>query len=120
MAFALLFSTVTINLAERTVELAMLRAAGVGERQLAWLVTWENLLLVGLSLVPGLLVATLAAQLFMASFSSDLFRFDLVVLPRTYLLSALAILATALLSQLPALRAIGRLDLAETVRERSL
>jgi putative ABC transport system permease protein len=56
----------------------------------------------------------------MASFTSDLFRFDLQVEPHTYLGAGVVILFTALVSQFPALRAIGRLNLAETVRERSL
>jgi ABC-type lipoprotein release transport system permease subunit len=55
----------------------------------------------------------------MASFTSDLFRFDLQVEPYTYAFAGLVIVLTALTSQLPALRAIGRLNPAETVRERS-
>jgi putative ABC transport system permease protein len=119
LAFALLFTTITVNMADRTVELATLRAAGVRQGQLARLVTIENLLTVGLSLLPGLLIGTLAARAFMASFSSDLFSFDLQVEPRTYVFAGLVIVLTALTSQFPALRAIGRLNLAETVRERS-
>jgi putative ABC transport system permease protein len=119
LAFALLFSTITVNMADRTVELATLRAAGVGQRQLARLVTAENLLTISLSLLPGLVIGTLAARAFMASFSSDLFRFDLQVQPHTYVVAGLVIIVTALASQLPALRAIGHLNLAETVRERS-
>jgi putative ABC transport system permease protein len=119
LAFALLFTTITVNMADRTVELATLRAAGVRQGQLARLVTVENLLTVGLSLLPGLLIGTLAARAFMATFSSDLFRFDLQVEPRTYVFAGLVIVLTAITSQFPALSAIGRLNLAETVRERS-
>ncbi|HEY7031464.1 MAG TPA: FtsX-like permease family protein [Thermomicrobiales bacterium] len=120
LAFALIFSTISVTVAERTVELATLRTAGVGQRTIAWLVTAENLLVVGLALVPGLVVARWSAAVFMAAFTSDLFRFDLHVRATTYLMAALAILAVALLSQWPAVRAVGRLDLAATVRERSL
>jgi putative ABC transport system permease protein len=119
LAFALLFSTITVNMADRTVELATLRAAGVGQARLARLVTAENLLCVGLALVPGLVIGTLAARAFLASFPSDLLRFDLVVEPRTYVSAGVVILLTALASEFPALRAIGQLNLTETVRERS-
>ena len=71
------------------------------------------------ALVPGLLVAYLAAAEFMASFSSDLFRFDLAVRPTTFLGTAAVILVVALLSQWPSLRAVSRLDLASVVRERA-
>jgi putative ABC transport system permease protein len=119
LAFALLFSTISVNMADRTVELATLRAAGVGQAQLARLVTAENLLCVCLALVPGLVIGTLAARSFMASFSSDLLRFDLQMEPRTYIVAVVVIMLTALASQWPALHAIGRLNLAETVRERA-
>jgi putative ABC transport system permease protein len=119
LAFALVFGTLSVTVAERTVEFATLRTAGVRQRTIAWLVTAENLLVVGLALVPGLLVARWSAAGFMAAFNSDLFRFELHAQPTTYLIAALAILLVALLSQWPAVRAVGRLDLAATVRERS-
>ena len=56
----------------------------------------------------------------MASFESDLFAFDLYIRPSTFVISALAILVVALLSQWPGLRAIGHLDIAKIVKERSL
>jgi putative ABC transport system permease protein len=83
------------------------------------LVTAENLLLTVVALVPGLVVAYAMAAAFMASFSSDLFRFDLEVRPTTLLGTAVAILAVALLSQWPSLRAVNRLDMARVVRERA-
>jgi hypothetical protein len=48
----------------------------------------------------------------MASYSRDLFSFDLHLYPLTPVLAAAAIVLAALLSQWPALRAIGRLNLA--------
>ena len=55
----------------------------------------------------------------MASFTSDLLRFDLEVEPHTYVIAGVVIMLTALASQFPAIRAIGQLNLAETVREGS-
>jgi putative ABC transport system permease protein len=120
IAFVLIFSAMSVGVAERTVELATLRAAGVRLSRISLLVTWENLGLTLIGLVPGLPLGIAAAGLFMASYSSDLFHFDLHIYPQTPVLAATAVLLAALLSQWPALRAIGRLNLAAVVRERSL
>jgi putative ABC transport system permease protein len=119
MAFALIFNTLSANVAERAVELTALRTLGMASATIGRLVTAENLLLTVFGLVPGLAVAYLVAAAFMASFSSDLFRFDLQVRPTTFLGTAAAILLVAVLSQWPSLRAIGRLDIARVVRERA-
>ena len=48
-----------------------------------------------------------------------MFTFDLRVRPTTFLFTALAILVVGALSQIPALRAVSRLDLGRIVRDRS-
>jgi putative ABC transport system permease protein len=70
-------------------------------------------------IVPGLLVGYVAAAAFMASFSSDLFSFDLRVRPTTFLFSAVGVLLAALVSQLPIFAAVRRIDIAQVVRERA-
>lgn len=118
LAFALIFSTMTVTISERTAELASLRAAGVRQAQIARIVSGENLVLVLLGLVPGLVIAYLTAATFMGSFSNDMFRFDLHVAPLTWVVAVAAVVAAALASQLPALRNVARMDLASAVRER--
>jgi putative ABC transport system permease protein len=120
MAFALLFSAMSSNIAERSVELATLRAAGVGRRRIAHVITAENLLVVITGIPVGLLVGSLFARVFMASFTTDQYSFDLQLRASTLAFAALAILIVALLSEQPGLRAVKRLDIAEVVRERSL
>jgi putative ABC transport system permease protein len=119
MAFALIFNTMTANVAERATELAALRTMGMTRGTIARLVTAENVLLTLTGLVPGLIGGYLIAAAFMASFSSDLFSFDLQVRPTTFIYTALAIVAVAILSQWPALRAVERIDLGRIVRERA-
>jgi putative ABC transport system permease protein len=118
LAFALIFSTMTVTISERSAELANLRAAGVSRAQIARIVGGENLVLVLLGLVPGLVLAYLTAAVFMDSFSSDMFRFDLHVTPLTWAVAVLAVVLAALASQLPALGNVNRMDLAAAVRER--
>jgi len=119
MAFAILFVTIGSNVAERGTELATMRAMGMPIGVLGRLVSGENLLLTLAGIIPGLILGYLAAAEFMASFNSDLFTFDLVVRPLTFVGTALGILVAAALSQWPALRAVRRLDLARVVRERA-
>jgi len=119
MAFALLYNSTQANLAERAVEVATLRAAGIRFRTLSRMITAENFLVTAVGIVPGLVVGVEVARLFLASFASDSFSFDLQIRTSTLVLSALAILAVSLLSERPGLRAVRKLDIAEVVRERA-
>ncbi len=120
MAFALIFSAMSVNIAERTREVATLLAVGTERRQISRMITAENMTVALAGIPLGLGIGYLAAKEAMASFSSDLFAFDLYIRPSTLVISALAILVVALLSQWPGLRAIGRLDIAKIVKDRSL
>jgi putative ABC transport system permease protein len=119
MAFALLYNVIQSNLAERAVEVATLRAAGMPFGALARMITVENVLVASLGILPGCLLAYELARLFMEQFSTDWFSFGVEARPSTFVISALAIVAVALLSELPGLRAVKRLDVAAVVRERS-
>ena len=116
MAFALIFTTMMVNVSERTAEIATLRANGMTWGGISRLLASENLLLTVLGLVPGLGLGYVAAWSFMRTFSSDLFRFDLAIRPTTFLFITLAIVAVALLSQVPALRAVRSIDVASEIR----
>jgi putative ABC transport system permease protein len=119
LAFTVLFATMSVNIAERGVEHATLRASGVSRRRLARLVTIENLLLVALGIVPGLFIGQMATRAFLGAFNSDLFAFHTDIRPATFLWAALAVIVVAPLAQAPGLRVLARLDLASIVRERA-
>jgi putative ABC transport system permease protein len=119
MAFALIFNAMSVNIAERTREVATLLAVGTERRDISKYITAENLLVASIGIPVGLVVGYFAAKEAMASFSSDLFAFDLYIQPSTYLLAALAIIVVALISQIPGLRAIRRINIPQIVKERS-
>ena len=119
MAFALLYNSIQANLAERAVEVATLRAAGTPFRTLSRMITAENVLVTAIGIVPGLLIGVEVSRLFLASFSSDAFSFELQIRTSTLVFAALAILVVSLLSERPGLRAVRRLDIARVVRERA-
>ena len=120
MAFALIFNTTMVNLAERSGELATLRALGLSSAQVSRLLAAESMTITLVAIVPGLVIGYLAAAGLMRSYSSDLFAFDLEMRPTTLVFSALAIVAVSFASLFPALRAARRVDIGRVVRERSL
>ncbi|HVV38213.1 MAG TPA: FtsX-like permease family protein [Acidimicrobiales bacterium] len=120
LAFVVLFNTLSVNLSERTVELATLRAAGGRVVTLARMMTGENVLLVLAAIPAGLLAGWLTAGWLMASLDSDLYHFSLKLRPATPPLLAAALIVIALAMQVPARRTIRRLDVAAIVRERAL
>ncbi len=120
LALVLVFNTMTVNLAERTVEVATMKAEGVPARRLARLITVENMVVMVGATLPGLVVAYYVAAGFMASFDSDLFTFTLHIRPLTFVWTALAIIAAGVASQGPGFRTLRRLDVARVVRERSV
>jgi putative ABC transport system permease protein len=120
MAFALIFNTISVNIAERSSEYATMRANGLSQRRIAMLITGENLLLTLMGIVPGLVIGYLAAAALMASYTSDMLQFGLELRPSTFVFAALAMIAVTLLSMIPGIRSVGRLDIAEVVRERSI
>jgi len=119
MAFAIIFTTMSVNILERQREMATLRIGGIPQRTVARILTSENLLLTLLGVIPGLALGVLGGRAFLATYTNDQFRLELAIRPLTLLASAAAILLVAALSQRPGLRAIARLDLANTVRERA-
>jgi putative ABC transport system permease protein len=119
MAAALLYSTMSANVRERTGELGTLQAAGMGAGLLGRSVAAENMLLVVVGLPIGLLAGTLLADRIMVTYKTE-YRWHLDMDPKTPLIVAAAVLVAALLAQIPAFRIIGRIDVAKVVRERSL
>ena len=120
LALTVIYVTMTVNIAERTTELATLRAAGVGTGRIAGLLAAENVAAVLLAVPIGLAAGTLAAWAALQAFHSDLFSIPLELGWPTLLAAGLAVVAASLVSQLPAVRAVQRLDIARVVRERAL
>ncbi len=119
MAFAIIFTTMSVNIVERQRELATLRAAGVRHRTLAALVGGENTIVAAFGVVPGVILGVIAADVMLGTYSSDQFTLDLSIRASTLAVSAAVIMLVAVLSQWPGIRAIRRMDVAAVVRERA-
>ena len=116
MAFALLFNAMTVNVLERKREFATMRSIGSGISRIAALLIVEDLILWLVTLLPGLLLGHWMALQVGTSFSADLFTFNIVVAPSTYVFTAIGILVTMLLATLPAIRQVDQLNLAEATK----
>jgi putative ABC transport system permease protein len=116
MAFALLFNAVTINAIERRREFATMRAMGTRVTTIGFLVMLENVFLWLVVLAPGLVLGWWAAMQMGALFTSDLFFFEIVIFPSSYVITAAGVLVTMMLATLPAVRRIKRLNLADETR----
>ena len=120
MAFALIFNIVSVNVAERAGEFASMRANGLTHRRVASMITGEVFILTSIGIVPGLIVGYLAAVAFMNSFSSDQFAITAEMRPATFVGASVAMFVVAGLSLIPAVRAVKRIDVGETIRERAV
>jgi putative ABC transport system permease protein len=120
MAAALLYNAMSANLAERSVEVGTLNAAGIARAMLARLVATENLILTAAGIPIGLVAGVYLAQAFMAAFETEGYRWALRLQGTTVLTVVAGVIIGAVISQLPVLRGLRRIDLANIVRERSL
>ena len=119
MAFALMYNTISVNVAERSGEFATMRANGLSHAGIARLIATENVLLTLMGIVPGLIIGYAVGAFFMSQFSVDAFTLDFAMRPSSVALSAIAMLVVAGLSLIPAILTVKRLDIGEVVRERA-
>ncbi len=120
MAFSLMFNTISVNIAERSTEFATLKANGMADRTIAWMVVNENMLLTTIGIIPGVLLGIGVSALFLSSFNNDSFTFELSINPLTVVMAIVVMFGVALLSLIPGVRSIKRLDVAQVVRERAV
>ncbi|MCT2592741.1 ABC transporter permease [Streptomyces sp. N2-109] len=119
LALTVIYVTMTVNVAERGAELATLRAAGVPLRRIAGMLAMENLTATLLAVPLGLALGALTAYESLRAFDTDMFTLDLSLGWPVLTAATLAVLAASLLSQIPAVRMVRRLDVARVVRERA-
>ena len=119
MAFALIYNSMSVNIAERTREVGTLMAVGVDRSTISRLITVENLAVVAIGVPIGLVAGYWVSAAALASFESDMFRLTLDMRPSTMVLSALAMVMVAFVSQRPGLAAIRRMDLTRIIKDRS-
>ncbi len=120
MAFALMYNSISVNVAERATEFANMRANGLSHGSIARLIGFENILLTLMGVIPGAILGWIVGSYFMRQFSVDAFTLDFAMKPSSIVISILALIAAAFLSLVPAIRKVRRIDIGETVRARAV
>ena len=119
MAFAIIFTTMSVSIFERYREIATFRAAGVKFSTIASTVRWENIIVSAFGVIPGVVLGVLGAAALGRSLSSDEYTVVLSLPWIAVVLVVLGVLLVALLSQVPGMLRVRHMSVADVVRERA-
>ena len=115
-AFAV-FNTVTLNVTERSRELATMRTLGFSKRQVNMLITTESLMTGVIGIMLGFVLGYAIEAYLVGQMSTLDWNMDIIIEPSTYIIVGVLTLAVLLLSQVPGLRSMHRRNLAEATKE---
>jgi putative ABC transport system permease protein len=120
MGFAILFSMITVNLLERRREIGTIRTLGAGKARIFSFLTVETVTVVILALIPGILLGRFLEWVLIEKvLSSDRLVPDTVMSGMTVAVIVIASLAVMVLSELPSIRRLWKMDLAGVTKERA-
>lgn len=123
LAFSVVFNVITINVTERTQEIATMRTVGITFRSIVGIITLENILISLIGIAIGLPLGKQFVHFFMEAAQTEeqaeLFTMRVFVHPNTYIFAAVIVLATVLLSQIPSIQRIAKINLAKAINERT-
>lgn len=116
LAFVVVYTTFTANITERTREIATMRTIGEDNLRLTIMITLENLAIALAAIPLGLWLGTQAASALFRYFDIEGFELKAHIYPGSVARICLLMLAVVLLSEIPPVRRIFRLDLAEATK----
>ena len=118
IAVGVVYNSARIALAERAWELASLRVLGFSRAEVSTFLLGELAAEVAVGIPLGLWLGYGLAVFLTGQMQSETFRIPVIIAPKTYVLAALAILASALLSALIVRRRVDGLDLVSALKTR--
>ena len=118
MGFAIIFNSTIINIMERRRELASLKVLGYSGRQVESIIFRENMVMVLLSIIPGLLLGRLMCSVLVKAFSMEMFALEVVIYPRTYIITLASVFVFVIVAQLANRKSISGLDMVEVLKDR--
>ncbi len=117
LAAVIMFNSTLMNVIERTREIATLRTIGVSVRAVSWMIATENIMAYVFGIVIGIPFGSWLADRFVRLYESESFNIQTVIFPRTYWITILGVLATVLISQLPGILYIRRIELTKATKD---
>jgi putative ABC transport system permease protein len=118
IAFGVVYNAARIVLSERSRDLASLRVLGFTRAEVANILLGELAVIVLLALPVGLAVGQALGAWILKLSESELYRFPLIVTPRTRVFAAAVVLLAGALSALTVRRRLDRLDLVAVLKTR--
>lgn len=122
IALGVIFSVVTVGVLERRSEVATLLTIGFQRKQVYGLLLSEHMLVVTLGVLLGLVLGrvmvSVATQVLVPAEQAELIAFRPYITWQTYAFTAMLGWLVGLLAQVPALRAVARVDLVASLKER--
>lgn len=119
LSLAIVFTTVTISIMERRREIATMRTLGESKGGIAAMLTRENMLLGLAGVVLGIPLGYALSAYFFSLLQTDMLSYSMVVPLRTYLLTVVVVILVILVSQIPAIRHLNRLNLSAVIKEQA-
>lgn len=117
LAFAVVFTSVSISVLERTRELATLRTLGFGLARIATFITTENLFLAVVGIALGLPLGRRLDFYLVESSQTESVTLEPVIFLQTYLAAIASVFLLVMLSQVPSFIGLRRLNLAAATKE---
>ena len=118
IAGGVVYNAARVSLSERSRELASLRVLGFTRGEISFILLGELAVVTLLAIPIGMLGGYVFAALLVAAFNTELYRFPLVVTPRTFAFAATSVLVAAALSGLAVRRQLDHLDLVGVLKTR--
>lgn len=118
IAIGVVYNGARITLVERSRELATLRVIGFTRAEVSGILLGELGVQLLLAVPLGWLLGWLLALGVIQGVDAELFRFPLMISPRTYLFATAVVVIAGLLTALSVRRKIDRLDLVEVLKTR--
>lgn len=118
IACGVIYNNARIALSTRSRDLASLRVLGFRRAEVSAILLGELALQVALAIVPGMLLGRTIAFAMMAKADPEIYRFPVVISPRTYAFAVAVTVAAALASALAVRRRVDRLDLIGVLKSR--
>ncbi|MBN1288004.1 MAG: FtsX-like permease family protein [Actinobacteria bacterium] len=120
MGFAILFTMITVNTMERRREVGTMRTLGSGRLRIFGFLTIENLSIITAAIVPGVLLGWLAEWFLIEYFlTNEQIVPDTILKSGTIVVVVAATFAVMIISQLPSLLKLWRMDLARETKVRT-
>jgi putative ABC transport system permease protein len=118
VAFGVVYNNARINLGARSRELASLRVLGFTRREVSAVLLGGLFAEVAIGIPLGLVFGRFWAEQFMSTVDREIFRWQVVVAPSTYLLVVLVVILAAAASAFWVRRSVDRFDLVSVLKAR--